>query len=195
MIKLNNLPKENITMGKIKMNEKGFSAVELIMVIIIIALIGVVGYLVHKDHQPAKVAATTKSTELTTAPSTANLYKVLPPATIASKTAECSQQLTTANDGSTGPITCSNGYLNVLEWNDLFKSDTPAFITLGYNATETQVQTAICSNLMNNNLDKTMVIEGNAYSIAALYYGWNFSTNPMTAVINSAYYNTGKGTC
>ena len=37
-------------MNQLKINEKGFSSVEFILVIIIIALIGAVGWIVYKDH-------------------------------------------------------------------------------------------------------------------------------------------------
>lgn len=37
-------------MNKIVKNEKGFSAVEIVLVVVIVALIGVVGWLVYKNH-------------------------------------------------------------------------------------------------------------------------------------------------
>ncbi len=49
---------------KLNKNQKGFSAVEFIMVFVIIVLIGAVGYFVYKNHhQPVKVVTITKSTQ------------------------------------------------------------------------------------------------------------------------------------
>jgi cytoskeletal protein RodZ len=48
-------------MNKISKNEKGFSAVEIVMVVVIIALIGVVGWMVYKNHHRTSAASTTKS--------------------------------------------------------------------------------------------------------------------------------------
>jgi hypothetical protein len=47
-----------------KVNEKGFSVVELLIVILMFVLIGAVGYLVYKDHHTAvpKVVTVTKTT-------------------------------------------------------------------------------------------------------------------------------------
>lgn len=50
-------------MGSFKKNEKGFGAVEAVLIIVIIVLIGAVGYLVYKNHHktPAKVVTVTKT--------------------------------------------------------------------------------------------------------------------------------------
>jgi len=55
-------------MSKLKSNEKGFSAVELVLVVVIVALIGVVGWLVYKNHKdneakaaPVSAVSTTKT--------------------------------------------------------------------------------------------------------------------------------------
>jgi len=49
-------------MSKLKTNQKGFSAVELIMVFVIIALLGAVGYMIYKNHhQTLKVTTVTKA--------------------------------------------------------------------------------------------------------------------------------------
>lgn len=44
-------------------NQKGFSAVELVLVIVIVALIGVVGWLVYKNHHKTTATATITSTQ------------------------------------------------------------------------------------------------------------------------------------
>jgi hypothetical protein len=67
-------------MLKIYKNEKGFSAVEIVLVLVIVVLLGAVGWLVYKDHHKSKTVAsvttvsTTKpaastSTKTTTTPS------------------------------------------------------------------------------------------------------------------------------
>lgn len=49
-------------MNKLSRNEKGFGALELVIVLVIVALIGAVGYLVYKNsHQPVKVVTVTKT--------------------------------------------------------------------------------------------------------------------------------------
>lgn len=49
-------------MNKLSKNEKGFGAVELVLVIVIIALIGAVGFLIYKNkHQPVKVVTIKKT--------------------------------------------------------------------------------------------------------------------------------------
>jgi hypothetical protein len=76
------LQQRNNKVGKLQNNEKGFSAVEVILVVVIVALIGVVGWFVYKNHNKTtnlnaatslsnKPATTTpaKSTTATTQPS------------------------------------------------------------------------------------------------------------------------------
>ena len=54
-------------MNKISKNEKGFSAVEFVLVIVVVALIGVGGWLVYKNHHKATTSlATTSAKEVTT---------------------------------------------------------------------------------------------------------------------------------
>jgi uncharacterized protein (UPF0333 family) len=56
-------------MNKITKNEKGFSAVEIVLVIVIVVLIGVVGWLVYKNHHKTATAAiTTTSSDKTITP-------------------------------------------------------------------------------------------------------------------------------
>lgn len=55
-------------MGKIKMDEAGFSPIEIVMVLIIAVLIGTVGYMVYKNHgkttTPAMNTTSTKPTSM-----------------------------------------------------------------------------------------------------------------------------------
>ena len=52
-----------------KKNEKGFSAVEIILVLVVVGLIGVVGFMVYKNHNK-KPATNTVATTTTTKPAT-----------------------------------------------------------------------------------------------------------------------------
>jgi cytoskeletal protein RodZ len=58
-------------MGKIKQNEVGFSAVEIVMTLVIVVLIGIVGYLVYKNHSKVTTdsVTTTNSIQPTKTPS------------------------------------------------------------------------------------------------------------------------------
>lgn len=46
-------------MGKLQKSEKGFSAVEIILVLVIVVLIGAVGWLIYRNHHKATTAAVT----------------------------------------------------------------------------------------------------------------------------------------
>lgn len=56
-------------MGKLKDNQKGFGAVEAVLVLVIVILIGVVGYMVYRNHHKTTTAsvATTSSKSTNTA--------------------------------------------------------------------------------------------------------------------------------
>ncbi len=119
--------------------------------------------------------------------SSTNLYKVLKPATVPPKIAECKQSLSYASNGNPSPVKCSNGGLNVLAWNAI-SAQEPKVMKLGYSPTQSQVQTAMCSDASAANLDSSVAIsapiEETAYYLSALYYGWNFNINPA-AVLSS----------
>ncbi len=60
-------------MNRLSKNEKGFSAIEVVLVFVILALIGVVGWLVYKNHHQttkASVVTTSKPSPSTPAKST-----------------------------------------------------------------------------------------------------------------------------
>jgi hypothetical protein len=138
----------------------------------------------HHLHQNQNGTGSANTTSTAAGLST-NPYATLSPATVESKKAECSQAVTFASDGNSTPITCSNGDLNVTEWNALATLE-PTVLSLGYNATVAQVQTALCNDVnltrSDANTDNATVIEATVYQIAALYYGWNFTTNPTTVL-------------
>lgn len=103
-------------------------------------------------------------------------YLTLAPATVEPKTAECSTPITVSNDADSGPIKCSNGDLNVTEWQYLYKTTNLSVMKLGYNATESQVDSAVCADTHGTTNDgATLPIEGTALSISTLYYRWTSS--------------------
>lgn len=56
-------------MGKLKNNQKGFSAIEAIMLVVIVALIGAVGWMVYKDrHKTTVTTTTTQPTKTSSTP-------------------------------------------------------------------------------------------------------------------------------
>lgn len=67
-------------MGKLRNDQKGFSAVESILVLVIVALIGVVGFMVYKNHNKTKpapaasTAAKSTTTPAKTTPASTNPY-------------------------------------------------------------------------------------------------------------------------
>jgi hypothetical protein len=103
-------------------------------------------------------------------------FSVLAPATTAPVVDECSLPITTAADGNVSPLTCLDGGVNVLAWNQL-ASDHPVLMTLGPGATPTQVEQAACTDLSQNT--RTIPITVSTEEIAAVYYGWKFPSDPL----------------
>jgi hypothetical protein len=125
-------------------------------------------------------ATTTTAPPTTEAPTTAaTTGQVLPPATVAPKVDECTQQLTFGADGNVGPITCPDGDLNVLAWQQMAASN-PLVMSLGPYATPSQVEEALCADLRTS----TIPIETSAYKISALYYSWSFGIDPSAVLLN-----------
>jgi hypothetical protein len=115
----------------------------------------------------------------TTPPTAAVTRQVLPPATVPPKVDECTQQLTFGADGNVGPISCADGDLNLLAW-EQFAPGNPLVMSLGPYATPTEVQTALCADLRTS----TIPIETSTYEISALYYGWSFGVDPSQILLN-----------
>lgn len=103
-------------MNKISINQKGFSAVEVVLVVVIVALIGVVGYMFYKNHHKAAPVATTNtsttkpaSTQTTTKSTTTSTTQ----SSTSTNTAICTTDSTNAQ-GVYGPtITAQNGFLQL----------------------------------------------------------------------------------
>jgi hypothetical protein len=161
----------------------GLATVVLIILIIVVVRSG------DSKSTPSISANTSAAAKQNTAASKVNPYSVLAPATVASKTAECTQAITYNSDGTSGPVACSNGDLNVTEWNALSALE-PKVMSLGYSASITQVESAICSDASDSASDESTtdsnLIESTTYQISAMYYGWNFSTSPTSVLTNSS---------
>lgn len=169
-------------MSKLYDNDFGYSLIKTIIIVFLIIVVVAIAYIaVYNNNQTYNNTSTTSETSSVGT----NTFKILPPATVPSKAAECSQQVTYYSDGTSGPVKCSNGNLNDLEWNSLSALE-PKIFQLGYSATTTQIQTALCAdvhaNIKNN-------IEEVNYQMASLYYGWNFSSNPSAVISNGTCVN------
>lgn len=107
--------------------------------------------------------------------STAQSRPILVPATVTPSVDVCTAQLTSAVDGTTGPLECEGGKLNTLAWQYYAKFNS-LVMGLGRYATEGQVINAICADGRNQGI--TTAIEAQAYPLASLYYGWRFVNPP-----------------
>lgn len=174
-------------MGKLHREDSGFSIPEVILVVLVVlGLAFALNVILHHHHKASTATVSTSvSAAKTSTSSTESSYAVLSPASVAPKVSECSQTVTFSSNGSSGPITCANGELNVLAWKALAALE-PKVMTLGYSATATQVQAALCADTGAN---VSNPIEETNYQIAALYYGWNFTTNPSVVLTNGTCVN------
>ncbi|HUD81266.1 MAG TPA: hypothetical protein VMR08_01390 [Patescibacteria group bacterium] len=169
---------------------RGFALVGALIAIILAVALGVTAYLVfHGSHQKTNQPATPAVPAITQPAVSSNTpsYAVLSPATVPSKTPECSQKLTYSGNGDSEPVQCANSDLNVTEWNALAALE-PTVMTLGYDASSAQVQSALCTDARDSSSDANTnfsnIIEQTTYQIAALYYGWNFSSDPSVVLTN-----------
>ena len=106
---------------------------------------------------------------------------MLPPAQGFPVVALCSQQLTTDQDGNTGPVLCTDGGLNVMAWK-FFAPSSPSVLSVGPAASPAAVDTAIRHDCKVTHT--AALQERSAYELAAAYYGWNLATDP-TDYLNS----------
>lgn len=166
---------------KIHPTSAGSTIVTGLFGVITILVIAMVAYLIYTDTHHAIIQGSSSSTPGSSQPAT----YILPPASVPPKINECQQHLTYAANGNPSPIQCSNGALNVLAWNALAAQE-PSVMKLGYQASQAQVQAAICKDANAADADSSAIIsaplESTAYHLAALYYGWNLSIDP-TAII------------
>lgn len=177
-------------MMKITSNsDQGAVITPLIIATVTFLAVVAVGYYVFSKVNAKAVNTTGSSQQAKPATSinTNNLYAILKPATVPSKTAECSQPLSYNSNGDPSPITCNNGELNVLDWQAMAALE-PKVMKLGYSPTVAQVEAAICLDGNAANADSNVYITGpleaNVYQISSLYYGWHFSINPINLLDN-----------
>jgi hypothetical protein len=103
--------------------------------------------------------------------------EVLPPATVPPVVGLCTQQLSYAADGNASPLFCPNGEINRLAWK-YFADLNLLVMALGSNATPSDVESALASDLNGSN-----PIECSAYQLAYVYYGWRFAVDPTSGVL------------
>jgi len=163
----------------------GLLTLGLLISLIVAALVAAGGIYVFSQNNkhPSPLPSSNSTKQRTT--SATNLYAVLVPATVASKSAECTQTISYASNGVPGPVQCSNGDLNATDWAALAALE-PQVLTLGYGASSSQVQSALCSDVQSNISNP---IEETIYQIAVLYYGWNFSSDPSVVISNGTCQN------
>jgi hypothetical protein len=154
-------------------------------------LVVAVSYLVlhHFIDGGLTASSTTNNSASSAAAPVANTYTTLSPATVPSKAAECSTAISFDAQGVPSPLTCADGDLNVQAWDSLATLE-PTLLNLGYSATATQAQSAMCADvnatLSDANTKNSIVVEDTVYKIAALYYGWSFATDPTAALTNGS---------
>jgi hypothetical protein len=164
----------------------GFVVFGVILMLLVLLVIAVTGYFIfHDNHSHSPAASSTTSSQATSTPK--NSYATLSPATVPSKAPECSTPISFQGNGNSGPIQCPNGDLNVTEWNALSALE-PTVMSLGYSASASQVQAALCkdatASASDANTTNSFIVEGTVYQITALYYGWSFPSNP-SAILSS----------
>lgn len=169
--------------------QSGAALTPLIIASATFLLVVAIGYYVFTSVNTKAVNSTQSSqqTKATLQPQPISPYATLKPATVPSKTAECSQQLSYNSNGDPSPVTCSNGDLNILDWQAMAALE-PKVMKLGYSPTLAQVEAAICIDGNAANADSSVYITGpleaNAYQVSSLYYGWHFSINPIALLYN-----------
>jgi hypothetical protein len=149
-------------MGKIRRDEAGFSAIEIVLVLFVVGLIGVVGFMVYKNHNK-KVTTNSVATTTTTAP-TSTQTKTTTPA------------LDPYADWKKYCDTVTNGCFRYpSDWDDLIKgTDVTA---LGGNKGETltleYTQPTDANGGLGDFLTKSIdpvTISGSSYQLVGGYY-------------------------
>ncbi|MGH7196061.1 MAG: hypothetical protein ACREGA_04790 [Candidatus Saccharimonadales bacterium] len=157
----------------------GFGLGQLLAALFVVIILVLAGILLFHRRTAAPAATANKSgTTAIESTKQSGSYAKLAPANVPSKTAECQQKINFTNNGVAQPIKCPNGELNKLAWNSLAALE-PKVMTLGYAATPSQVQAALCADVHAN---VSNPIEAASYQISALYYGWHFASNPSAVI-------------
>lgn len=103
---------------------------------------------------------------------------VLTPATVPPVSAECTEQVTYDADGNVSPLTCANGGVNTVAWQNYAYGQTTTLdgselLRLGRYASPAQVYQAMCYDYAD--VYKTKPATESAEEIAQAYYGWKFA--------------------
>lgn len=171
-------------MGKVQKWTAGFALMESIIIVLVAIAILLIGYVIIRNTDSGSTGTPTVIADSTTDMSTGP-YAIQSPATVPSKIAECNQQVIFSSDGNSSPIMCANGDLNIAEWSALGAFESKV-MTLGYAATFSQVQSALCSDVQVNISNP---IEETIYKISSLYYGWDFTSDPSAVLANGTCVN------
>jgi hypothetical protein len=130
---------------------------------------------------PISPSSTTDAPSTTTPPTTASTTvatvparQVLAPATTPPAAGECSQTIETSNDGTIGPLTCSNSAINIPAWTYYTKL-YDGFMGIGPNVTESTVLRLMCAD------EKSLPTMEQVSFLTAAYYRWSFASNPYFA--------------
>lgn len=163
--------------------DSGAAITPLLIAAVCFLVVVTVGYSVYSRTAASSQASQSLQLKPSTNNTNQNNYSILKPATVPSKTAECSQTLSYASNGNPTPVQCSNGQLNILDWQAISALE-PTVLKLGYSPTAVQVKAAICKDGNDANLDSSASIsaplEANAYQLASLYYGWHFNIDVIS---------------
>jgi hypothetical protein len=162
-------PAQGEATGKSRLAELGPVWISAIATLIA-SLVAVVGLLIANSGDESS----TDSNSAILGAATVRGRDPLPPASSPPSVDECSKRLFIAVNGTAGPLTCTNGNINVLAWRHYAKTD-PLVMTLGPNATPETAGAAMCADIKG---ETTTSREEETYRIAAVYYGWNFALDP-----------------
>jgi hypothetical protein len=172
--------KKNYTSGFV-LRDVLISMLAVFVVAIVVALIAVHGSKISSNFGRPSEGDTSVA-------STASGSEVLPPATVSPKVGECTQTITYDSNGSPTPLQCANGDINTSAWKALSALE-PTVMSLGYAATQTQVQTAMCNDANAADEDSSAslstALETSAYNLSSVYYGWSYGSAPISVLSGS----------
>jgi hypothetical protein len=82
---------------------------------------------------------------------------------------ECNIPVTKSADGNATPLGCPDSGVNAAAW-DFYEPIAPHLLSLGPNATSTQVTAAACSDVTDAHATDPEATD--AAQLAGTYYGW-----------------------
>lgn len=99
---------------------------------------------------------------------------------------ECTLPLTNDADGNVTPLLCATGGVNTSAWQHYASGRsgvTPKLLTLGRDATSTQVFNAMCSDYTS--IYKTYPLTISAEKLAQAYYGWSVNQSSLDSELTT----------